>query len=155
MIRLRGHDGGICWVCLSVIGMLRGKNVAKVSCMNLRVHGRRLCPDISLFEDIVISFLLHVLDTSLCLPVIWSLLTVASKCPCNWPRVSSSSFFFVNGRFYLILVFTIYLIFFFTKVIFINTVVRRFKTYLVVCDRLKAGLHFVALRPMQPLSSVN
>ena len=25
MIRLRGHDGGICWVCLFVIGMLRGK----------------------------------------------------------------------------------------------------------------------------------
>ena len=83
VIRLRGHDGGICLVCLSVIGMLRGKNVAKVSYMNLRVHGRRLCPDISLFEDIVISFLLHVLDTSLCLPVIWSLLTVAAKCPCN------------------------------------------------------------------------
>ena len=38
---------GICWVCLSMIGMLHGKNVAKVSCMNLRVHGRRLCPDIS------------------------------------------------------------------------------------------------------------
>ena len=61
--------------------MLRGKNVAMVLCMNLRVHGRGLCPDISLFEDIVISFLLHVLDTSLCLPVIWSLLTVAAKCP--------------------------------------------------------------------------
>ena len=50
--------------------MLRGRNVANVSCMNLSVHGRGLRPDISLFEDIVISFLLHVLDTSLCLPVI-------------------------------------------------------------------------------------
>ena len=59
------------------------KNVAKVSCMNLLVHRRGLCPDISLFEDIVISFLLHVLGTSLCLPVIWSLSTVAAKCPSN------------------------------------------------------------------------
>ena len=149
MIRLRGHDGGICWVCLSMLGMLRGKNVAKVSCMNLRVHGRGLCLDISLFKDLVISFLLHVLGTSLCLPVIWSLLTVVAKCPCSWPRVSSSRFLFLMG------VFTSCFFFFFTMVIIINTVVRCFRTYLVICDRLKAGLHFVALRPMQPLSSVN
>lgn len=69
------------------------------------------CPDISLFEDIVISFLLHVLDTSLCLPVIWSLLTVAAKCPCNWPRVSSSSFHFWWA--FLLHAFFFYLLFFF------------------------------------------
>ena len=45
--------------------------------------------------------------------------------------------------------------FFFTMVIIIITVVTCFRTYLVICDRLKAGLHFLALRPMQPLSSVN
>ena len=101
---------GICWVCLSVIGMLRGKNVAKVSCMNLRVHGRGLSRHFFIWGHCdFVSAIMFSVQVCVC-PSFGRCWPSLPNVPAIDPWCLLAVFIF-NGRFYFMLFF-FYLLFF-------------------------------------------